>query len=256
MTLIDTHTHLYLKDYIADPEAHIERAIQQGVEKMLVPHINRRTSEELHRLCHTHPGVLYPMIGIHPTSIKENYSDELRLVEEKLVSGTQYCAVGEIGLDLYWDTTHQKEQEIAFRQQIELALAFDLPVAIHTRKATTETIAVVKDYTHRGLRGVFHCFPGTVEEAKIVTSLGFYLGIGGVVTYKNSDMARVVEALPLETLLLETDAPFLSPVPKRGETNESAYTLYVAQKIATIKNISLEEVAHSTTLQATKLFNL
>ncbi|MCX6271410.1 MAG: TatD family hydrolase [Bacteroidetes bacterium] len=253
MQLIDTHAHLYLKEYRDDQDEMIQRAIEQGVAKMLIPHIDSRTSGDLHVLCDKYPDHLFPMMGLHPTSVKENYKEELELVEKQLANG-KYCAVGEAGIDLYWDVTFRKEQEIAFRHQIDLAGQYELPLVIHTRNSLEEVIKVIKSDNRRKKRGVFHCFPGNIEQAEEVVGLGFYLGIGGVVTYKNSLMSKVVAAIDLKHLLLETDAPFLTPVPKRGMRNESAFVYYIAQKIAEIKGVDIEEVARITTLNAMELF--
>ena len=253
MIFVDTHAHLYLDDYKDDQPQMVRRSIEAGVPYMLIPHIDTRTSDDLHRLCTAWPANCFPMMGLHPTSVKENYQEELAFIEAKLAAG-KYYAVGEVGIDLYWDKTFFSEQEICFRRQIELSLHYDLPLAIHTRNSIEETLAIAEDYRGKGLRGVFHCFPGTIEQAKKVIELGFYLGLGGVLTYKNSEMGKVAAAISLDHIILETDAPFLTPVPKRGTRNESAYIPLIAGKIADLKGISLSEVAEKTTQNAIDLF--
>lgn len=233
----------------------VQRALDKGVKYMLLPHIDSRSTEVLLEMARQFPACCIPMMGLHPTSVKENYREELAFIEDHLAK-EKYCAVGEVGLDFYWDTTFRQHQEEALRYQIGLAVKYDLPLVIHTRNSLEITIEVVKSDEVTRLRGVFHCFPGTVEQAEEVVAMGFYLGIGGVVTYKNSLMAKVVEAIPLEYLLLETDAPFLTPVPKRGSRNESSFVYYIAQKVAELKRVELEEVAHVTTENAMQLFNI
>jgi TatD DNase family protein len=253
MLFVDTHAHLYLDDYKDDQPEMIRRSIEAGVPYMLIPHIDTRTSDDLQSLCNTWPANCFPMMGLHPTSVKENYPEEMAFVETKLTEG-KYYAVGEVGIDLYWDQTYFKEQEICFRRQIELSLKYDLPLAIHTRNSIEETLAIVASFHGKGLRGVFHCFPGTIEQAEKAIELGFYLGLGGVLTYKNSEMGKVAAAISLDHIILETDAPFLTPVPKRGTRNESAYIPLIAEKIADFKGISLAEVAEKTTKNAMELF--
>ena len=195
------------------------------------------------------------MMGLHPCYVKENYQEELTIVKDWL-SKRKFAAVGEIGLDFFWDKTFEKQQYEAFRIQIELALQNNLPIVIHTRDAMQESIDVVKEYTSRGIKGIFHCFGGTVENAKEIIDAGFYLGIGGVLTYKKSGLAEVLEKIDLKHLVLETDAPYLTPVPFRGKRNESSHLKYIVEKLALIKNISTEEVAAVTTANAEKIFGL
>jgi TatD DNase family protein len=255
MNLIDTHTHLYLDAFKNDRAAVIENAKANSVNMMLLPDIDsesRNSMLELHRLF---PQETRVMIGLHPTSVKENYKEELRLLEEALLKNP-CCAIGESGIDLYWDKTFFKEQTEAFIFQIELALSHLLPIVIHSRKSLNEVFSMVKNYTNQGLTGVFHCYPGNLREAEKVIEYGFLLGIGGVVTYKNAEMAEVVKNIDLKHIILETDAPFLPPVPYRGQRNESSYILTIAEFIAKIKNISVEEVAEVTTRNAIRLFNL
>jgi len=195
------------------------------------------------------------MIGVHPTSIKENYEEELNLVETELAKGG-YCAIGEIGIDLYWDKTFEEQQKIAFRHQLNLAKKYDLAVAIHTRDSFDSVYKILHKEQDGSLKGVFHCFTGNIEEAQKIIKLGFFMGIGGIVTFKNSGQDKVVKDIPMENILLETDSPFLTPTPFRGKRNESAYIKIIAEKIAQVKDIKLEDVARITTSNCIKLFNL
>jgi TatD DNase family protein len=252
---IDTHAHLYLPEFDADRERIVETAVYRGVKRILLPNIDSTTIGPLNKLAVQFPEVCYPMMGLHPTSVKENYRHELDLVEKEL-SRVSYCAVGEIGIDLYWDKTRLKEQNIAFSAQLDLALKHDLPVAIHARESFDEILDILNGYKSRGLRGVFHAFTGTIEIAKDIISRGFLIGIGGIITYKNSSLPDVIQATDLSHIILETDSPFLTPVPFRGKRNESSYIPYIAEAICKIKEINPEEVARVTTANACKLFQL
>jgi TatD DNase family protein len=209
----------------------------------------------MNNLVQQFPAVCYPMMGLHPTSVKENYREELDRVENEL-SRRNYFAVGEIGIDLYWDKTRLNKQNTAFSAQLDLSLEYNLPVAIHARESFHEILDLLDGYRNRGLRGVFHAFTGTVEIARDVINRGFLLGIGGIVTYKKSFLPDVIRETDLSHIILETDAPFLTPVPFRGKRNESSYIPYIAETIGGIKNISPEEVARITTDNACKLFQL
>lgn len=253
MELTDTHCHLYAEEFAGDINGVIERAGQEQVSQFYLPAIDSSTHDNMLLLEEKYPGKCKAMMGLHPCSVNGNYMQELKMVEEWLAK-RKFVAVGEIGLDFYWDKTFTEEQYTAFRKQIELALHYQLPIVIHTRNAITETIAVVKEYAGRGLKGIFHCFGGTYEEAVTITGLGFYLGIGGVVTYKNSGLAALLEKIDLRHLVLETDAPYLTPVPFRGKRNESSYLKYIVEKIAEIKKCTIEEVAAATTANAKKIF--
>jgi len=255
MIVADTHTHLYLEQFDADRDRVVKNAVESGVKYMLLPNIDSNSIPSMLSLADSYPENCIPMMGLHPTSVKNDYQEHIEAVE-KWLSKREFCAVGEIGIDLYWDKTHQKEQETAFREQIRLAEKYDLPIVIHSRDSFREIINVLKDEKHEGLRGVFHCFSGTLEEANEAIGLGFTLGIGGVLTYKKSGLDAVVERLGLNHIILETDAPFLPPVPHRGERNESAWVMLVAQKLAQVKGIPVEEVARATTENARKLFKL
>lgn len=253
MELTDTHCHLYAEEFAGDINGVIERAGKEQVNRFYLPAIDSSTHDNMLLLEEKYPGKCKAMMGLHPCSVNGNYMQELKMVEEWLAK-RKFVAVGEIGLDFYWDKTFTEEQYTAFRKQIELAMHYQVPIVIHTRNAITETIAVVKEYAGRGLKGIFHCFGGTYEEAVTITGLGFYLGIGGVVTYKNSGLAALLEKIDLRHLVLETDAPYLTPVPFRGKRNESSYLKYIVEKIAEIKKCTIEEVAAATTANAKKIF--
>lgn len=233
----------------------LEKAEKEGVSKILMPAIDSSTHTVMLELEEERPLTCISMIGLHPCSVKENYLFELKIVRDYLEKRS-FKAVGEIGLDFYWDKTFTEQQYAAFNQQIEWALHFDLPIVIHSRNSTNECIEVVSKQQKGKLRGVFHCFSGDIVQAKRVIDLGFYLGIGGVVTFKNSGLDKVMEEIPLEHVVLETDAPYLAPVPFRGKRNEPAYLKYVAEKLAGIKNVEIDEVAKITTDNAEKLFGL
>jgi TatD DNase family protein len=256
MIFADTHTHLYLEEFDSDRDAMMQRAEQAGVLHLLLPNIDSTSVKALHNTVASWPHLCHPMMGLHPTSVRADYRRELDIVEQHLASGeVGYCAIGETGIDLYWDKTHAAEQEMAFGYQLDLALKYDLPVVIHTRNSMEETLQILEQRADAQLRGVFHCYSGSAEQAVRAVELGFMLGIGGVVTYKNSSLQKVVEGISPEHLLLETDAPFLPPVPHRGQRNEPAYIPIIARKISEIKNIPLEEVAEITTRNARKIFD-
>ncbi len=253
MILTDTHTHLYLDDFEKDREQIINNALENGVERMLLPNIDSTTLYDMKALATAFPEYCFPMMGLYPTSVKEDYEKELALVEQELATGN-YCGVGEIGIDLYWDSSFEEAQKKAFRKQLQLAKKYRLAVSIHTRNAFDLTCQIVKEELTDDLKGVFHCFTGTTDDAKQIMDIGFKMGIGGIVTFKNSGLAEVVARLPLEALVLETDAPYLTPVPFRGKRNQSAYLLYVAKKIAVVKNIPVDMVAEITSRTAENLF--
>lgn len=255
MIFVDTHTHLYLEQFDDDRELIVQNAIDKGVKFMLLPNIDQGSFDQMQLLSKQFPKNCLPMIGLHPTSVGENYRDELRFVEQESSTG-KYCAVGEIGIDLYWDKTYKEQQEEAFRHQLRLAKQYNLPVSIHTRDAFNEIYNIVAEEKSDNLKGIFHCFTGTIEQAEKIAGLGFLMGIGGVVTFKNSGLDKVLKEIPLNRLVLETDSPFLAPTPFRGKRNESAYTIMIAEKIAEIKEISLEEVAEVTSQNAIRIFNL
>ena len=268
MQLIDTHSHLYAEEFDADRSEALERARQMGVERLLLPAIDSESHERLFSLAKGAPDMCRLMMGLHPTSVNENprWREELALVEQYLKNppeGLAFCAVGEIGLDYYWSQDYVAEQREAFVTQCRMASHLDLPVAIHTRSAWPEMVEAVERINReasaegRSLRGVFHAFTEGVECYERLKHLeGFYFGIGGVVTFKKSPVAEAVKQIPLERILLETDCPYLTPVPHRGERNESAYLLHICRKVAELKGVDAEEVARITTENACRLFAL
>jgi TatD DNase family protein len=255
MRLIDTHCHLYGEEFAPDLEEVLQRAEKEGVERFFLPSLDSRSMEAILELEKRYPGKCIGMAGLHPCYVKGNYISELRHVEEWL-GKRPWAAVGEIGLDFYWDRAFEGQQYEVFHRQIEWALQYDIPVVIHSRDSILETIGVLREHQNGKLRGIFHCFSGDAESARQVMDLGFYLGIGGVLTYKNSGLASAIEEAALEHLVLETDAPYLSPVPFRGKRNESAYLKYVVAKLAEVKGLPMEEVARITTENAQKIFGI
>jgi TatD DNase family protein len=253
MHIIDTHCHLYVEEFKEDVTLVIERAITEGVQQFYLPAIDSSETANMLALEGRFPEQCIAMMGLHPCSVKENYQQELELVQDWL-GKRKFAAVGEIGLDFYWDKTFADAQYEAFRLQAAWALQYQLPIVIHTRNAMQETINVVKEYAGKGLRGIFHCFSGSYESALEITNAGFYLGIGGVLTYKNAGLPQVLEKIKLEHIVLETDAPYLTPVPFRGKRNESSYLKYIIAKLAEVKGVSVEEVAAITTANAQKIF--
>ena len=255
MHFIDTHAHVYAAELTTDIELVIKNSITAGVEKILMPAIDSATLDAMLQVEQQFPDHCIAMMGLHPCYVKENFIAELKLVEE-WIAKRKFIAIGEIGLDFYWDKTFTKEQHIVFETQMQWALDLHLPIAIHTRNAMGETIEAVKPFAKKGLRGVFHCFSGSKESAEQIIGMGFHLGLGGVLTYKNAGVAEAIKEIPMEFLVLETDAPYLAPVPYRGKTNEPAYMLEVAKKLAEIKSLPLHEIAAITTSNAEKLFGL
>lgn len=251
--LTDTHCHLYHEDFTEDRRQMMERAQAAGVRRFYLPAIDSSCIDTMLQMETDFAGACFAMMGLHPCSVKENYQDELRLADQWL-NKRSFAAIGETGLDFYWDKTFVPQQYEAFKQQVNWAKLYRIPVVIHSRQSTPECIKVIQELHDDTLCGVFHCFGGSLEEAQQIIELGFYLGIGGVVTYKNAGLAPVIEKLPLDNIVLETDAPYLTPVPFRGKRNESAYLSYVVQKIADIKKMPVEEVAAITTANAAKLF--
>ena len=249
---IDTHTHLYDETLIAD-EQQIQRAIDAGVTRMYMPNCDSDTIDDMLQLADQWPENCLPMMGLHPTYVKENYNDELAIVE-KWLGDRQFYAVGEIGLDYYWDMTFKEQQIIAFERQIDLALQHNLPIVIHSRSSTQDCIDIVRKKQNGQLKGVFHCFSGTTDEAKQIMELGFYLGIGGAFTYKKSTLPDTLKEIGLSHVVLETDAPYLAPVPYRGKRNESSYIPVIAVKVAEVLEVSYLDVERITTENAEVLF--
>jgi TatD DNase family protein len=252
-SLVDTHSHLYVDAFNEDRYDMLKRCLDEKVEIVYLPAIDSETHQPMFDLAHEYPGFMIPMIGLHPCSVKENFADELKIVEDWLEK-EKVAAIGEIGLDFYWDRSFDELQLKAFHYQCALALQHQLPIVIHSRESTQECIEAVKQYAIQGLTGIFHCFSGSLEQAQEITDMGFLLGIGGVVTYKKSNLPEIVEKIDLKYIVLETDSPYLSPVPYRGKRNESAYLKYVAEKVAEIKQLSIEEVANITSQNAKNIF--
>ena len=256
MILADTHTHLYAAEFDADRDAMLQRAFDNGVTKILLPNIDSTSLQGMKNLCQAYPQNCFPMMGLHPTSVRENVADELALVEKELFGNYKYYGVGEMGLDLYWDTTFYEQQKAAFIQQVKWSIELNLPLSIHTREATDEAIELLSMPELKGARGVFHCFGGTPLQAQQIIGLGFHLGIGGVLTFKNTNLGEVLAPIDLQHIVFETDSPYLAPVPFRGKRNESAYILNIAQKLSEVKDISLEEIAQTTTANVAIIFGV
>lgn len=254
MILCDTHTHLYAKEFDNDRDAMLQRAFDAGVTKILLPNIDSGSLAVMKTLVESYPANCFPMMGLHPCSVKEDYKSELALVEKELFSNYKYHGVGEMGLDLYWDKTFFEEQKTAFIQQVKWSIELNLPLSIHTREATDEAIELLNLPELKSARGVFHCFVGTQEQSKKIIGLGFHLGIGGVLTFKNSDLGAILKDIDLQNLVFETDSPYLAPMPFRGKRNESAYVQHIAQKLSEIKDIPVEEIARVTTQNAQSIF--
>ena len=255
MRIIDTHTNLYLNQFKEDVDMVIERAVEKGVDRFIFPAIDSSHLEEMHDLKKRYPENIYLMSGLHPVSVKENYKEELEIVFKSL-SAHKYVAIGEIGIDLYWDKTFLKEQQEAFEIQIRLAVSNDLPIVIHCREGFNEIFEILDAEKCPKLRGVFHCFTGTLQQAQRAIDLGFLLGVGGVVTFKNGGIDKFINQIDIQNIVLETDAPYLSPAPFRGKRNESSYITYVLNKLSGLYEISEIEIADITTKNAIKIFNL
>ncbi|MDB2607104.1 TatD family hydrolase [Zobellia sp.] len=255
MILTDTHTHLYSEAFDEDREAVIERALALGVKRFFIPAIDSTYTDAMLDLEKSYPNNIFLMTGLHPTHVKENYKQELQHVEEMLVQ-REFYAIGEIGIDLYWDKTFLKEQQDAFRTQIKWAKKYKLPIVIHCRDAFDEVFEVLESEKGPDLFGIFHCFTGSLEQAKQAISYQMKLGIGGVVTFKNGKIDGFLEEIPLEHIVLETDSPYLAPVPYRGKRNESAYLVNVMQKLADVYKVSTESVANITTENSKQVFGV
>ena len=255
MKLIDSHTHLYLDEFDDDREEVINRALDSGVAKCFLPNIDSSTITRMMNMRDEFPEVCYPMMGLHPTSVRDDFESELEIVEEWLEK-EKFIAIGETGIDLYWDKTFRVQQEKAFERQLKLGLKYDLPVVIHARESFGEIFNVIDRVGVKGMRGVFHSFTGDAAHVKKIREYDFYFGINGIVTFKNSHLVEVVKEIPADRLLLETDSPFLAPVPKRGRRNESAYIRYVAGKVAEVLGTGEEEVARLTSENAMDLFKV
>ncbi len=251
--MIETHAHLYDEQFEKDIEAVIDRAKAVGVSKAYLPNCDSETIPQMMDLVQRFPDFCVPMMGVHPCYIKENFEEELATAYNWLQK-EKFAAIGEIGLDYHWDLTHVEQQKEAFKRQIDWAYEFDLPIVIHSRNSTQDCIDIVKAKQNGKLKGIFHCYGDDVEMAQQIIDLGFLMGIGGVVTFKNSGLSEVLKSIDLKHLVLETDAPYLAPVPKRGKRNESSYLTYVVDAIAAAKGITVDEVIAVTTQNAEKLF--
>jgi TatD DNase family protein len=253
--IIDTHTHIYLPEFDADRTDMLTRAESEEVGVILMPAIDNNTHTAMLRVEEEFRGKCLSMMGLHPCSVNESYKDELKIVRDNFEK-RRFVAVGETGLDFYWDKTFTKEQYESFQYQIELALEFDIPIVIHSRNSIDECIKVIADNQKGDLKGVFHCFSGNEKQAGEIIDLGFYLGIGGVVTFKNSGLDKVMLDVNMKYVVLETDAPYLAPVPFRGKRNECSYLKYVVEKLSEVRSISKEEIKNITTKNAKELFNI
>lgn len=255
MIITDTHTHLYSEEFDQDRNEMIQRAIAAGVSRFFIPAIDSNTTQSMYDLEKEFPDNIFLMMGLHPTHVKENYLLELQHVEQELAK-RKFYAIGEIGIDLYWDKTHLKEQQIAFRRQIQLAKHYKLPIVIHCREAFDEVFEILEEEKSPELFGIFHCFTGTHEQALQAISYNMKLGIGGVVTYKNGKIDQFLSVIDLSHIVLETDAPYLAPIPYRGKRNESSYLIPIIAKLAQIYNLSTAEIARITTLNSKAIFGI
>ena len=255
MQIIDTHTHLYLNQFKDDVDLVIERAKNAGIDKFIFPAIDSSHFKDMHELRNRYPENIYLMSGLHPVSVKDNYNEELNLVLKSLETHN-YVAIGEIGIDLYWDKTFLKQQQEAFEFQIRLAVSNNLPIVIHCRDGFDEIFEILDAEKCSNMRGIFHCFTGTLEQAYRAINLGFKLGIGGVVTFKNGGIDKFLNKIDIKNIVLETDAPYLSPVPHRGKRNESFYVTYVLKKISELYGLNEQEIAKITSKNALEIFNI
>jgi TatD DNase family protein len=255
MTITDTHTHLYSEEFDIDRNEMIQRAINNGVTRFFIPAIDSNYIQKMYALESDYPENVFLMMGLHPTYVKDNYLDELQIVEQELAN-RKFYAIGEIGIDLYWDKTHLKEQQIAFRRQIQWAKKYKLPIVIHCREAFDEIFEILEEEKSADLFGIFHCFSGTYEQALQAISYNMKLGIGGVVTFKNGKIDQFINQIDLKHLVLETDSPYLAPIPFRGKRNESSYILNVVDKLASLYGLSSEQIALKTTENSKAIFGI
>lgn len=253
--LIDTHSHIYSEDFHDDIDEVLQNAYNNDVKKIILPNIDSGSIKRLIDLSNNYPHVCYPLMGLHPTSVGADFKEELSVVDYWL-DKYKFYGIGEIGIDLYWDRTWVEQQKEAFIYQVKLAKSRNLPIVIHVRESFNEVYEIVRKEQDGRLKGIFHCFSGDETEAQKITDLGFLLGIGGVITYKNSNLKMVLAKTDIQNIVLESDAPYLSPEPKRGKRNESSYIVYTAQKVAEIYQLPIKEVAEITTSNARKLFGI
>tara|TARA_Y200000002_G_C22661279_1_gene655846 strand:+ start:1194 stop:1967 length:774 start_codon:yes stop_codon:yes gene_type:complete len=252
--LIDTHTHLYVEQFDKDRDDQVKTAISNGITKFFLPAIDKSYTERMLSLKLKYPENIFLMTGLHPTHVNDRYNEELNHVRENLDT-SDFCAIGEIGIDLYWDKTNLLNQQKVFNQQILWAIEYDLPIVIHCREAFDEVFEILQEHKNDKLRGIFHCFTGTIHQAKQAINLNMKLGIGGVVTFKNGKIDKFIRDIPIDSIVLETDSPYIAPVPHRGKRNESNYLLLIAQKVAECYNVPLEYIAKKTTETANAVFN-
>jgi TatD DNase family protein len=257
MKFIDTHTHLFASEFKDDIDIVVKNAINSGVSKMLLPNIDSSTTNNMLQLCNKYPQHCFPMIGLHPCSVKKDNIDKEILHVEEMLNKNKFIAIGEIGLDLYWDKSTLSYQKVAFEYQIKLAKKYQLPIVIHVRDSFNEAIEIVEKLNNENLSGVFHCFTGNIQEAERIINLqNFYLGIGGVVTFKNGGINKIINQISLDNIILETDSPYLTPTPFRGKRNESKYLVNIAQKMSEIYEIDINEIANKTSSNAINLFKI
>lgn len=254
MPLIDTHAHIYSDEFNTDRADMIHRSRESGVDKIYMPNVDHTSIDGMLELELKYPAFCIPMMGLHPCYVKKDFEKELYVVEDWL-NRKEFSAVGEIGTDLYWDKTFWQQQQEAFRIQVQWAKKFKLPVVIHCRESIDETIALLEPLLESGLTGVFHCFTGTLQQAEKIISMGFYIGYGGVATFKNGGQDKVIPHIGMDSIVLETDSPYLAPVPHRGKRNEPAYIQLVAKRVAELKGVSVEEIEKQTTFNVAKLFS-
>ena len=255
MIITDTHTHLYSEEFDNDRDEMIQRAITAGVTRFFIPAIDSSCIQKMYALEANYPKNVFLMMGLHPTYVKDNYLEELQIVEQELAS-RKFVAIGEIGIDLYWDKTHLKEQRLAFRRQIQLAKQYKLPIVIHCRDAFDEIFEILEEEKSEDLFGIFHCFSGTYEQALRAISYNMKLGIGGVVTFKNGKIDQFINQIDLKNIVLETDSPYLAPIPFRGKRNESSYIVNVADKLSVLYGLTLEEIVEQTTENSKTVFGI
>ena len=257
MNFIDTHTHLFASEFNDDIDIVVKNAINSGVSKMLLPNIDSTTTNNMLQLCNKYPQHCFPMIGLHPCSVKKDNIEKEILHVEEMLNKNKFIAIGEIGLDLYWDKSTLSYQKVAFESQIKLAKKYQLPIVIHIRDSFNEAIEIVEKLNNENLSGVFHCFTGNIQEAERIINLeNFYLGIGGVVTFKNGGINKIINQISLDNIILETDSPYLTPTPFRGKRNESKYLVNIAQKMSEIYEIDINEIANKTSSNAINLFKI
>lgn len=255
MILTDTHTHIYYEIDLDKRQQLMKRCFDNQISRLFLPNVNSHSVKMVMDLAKEYPQNCFPMLGLHPCDVKENYLEELALIKEQIAQNKIY-AIGEIGLDLYWDKEYLKQQQNAFREQIQWAKELSLPIVIHCREAFDEVFEILEDLRDEKLRGIFHCFTGDLDQAHQAIDLGFYLGIGGVVTYKKSGLDQVVKNIDLKHIVLETDAPYLAPIPYRGKPNESSYLVHIAEKVADLHEISIDTLAEITTSNSMKIFGV